>query len=250
LLSHGLNQPKTWVLTHQEYQLSPVEQHTLIKITEQVKQGMPLPYIIGEWPFFGRSFMVTPHVLIPRPETELLVEKAIEHSAKFENPKIIDIGTGTGNIAISLACELRNAKITAVDISLFALKTAKKNAKKHQQEHIHFVQADLLQPFTGIYNLICANLPYIPSGILNTLEVRKQEPILALDGGVDGLKFIRSLLKQATQKLSRPGIILLEIESTTGELARITAKRAFPKAEINLLRDLAGHDRVIEIIQA
>jgi release factor glutamine methyltransferase len=238
------------VIGHPEYQPTPLELSKLNLAIAQCSQGMPLPYILGEWSFFGRSFIVTPQVLIPRPDTELLVERAIQHAGAFQNPNIVDIGTGSGVIAISLACELTNAKVTAVDLSLVALKVARKNALKHQQNRINFVQSNLIQPFKEQFDLICANLPYIPSRILESLEVRKREPRLALDGGRDGLRIIRSLLEQAKHRLSTPGVILLEIESSTGELALKTAQKSFPNAETHLLQDLAGNNRLVEIIQS
>jgi len=249
LLCHVLKRPKSWVLAHTEYQLTKPEQDTLQEQLNDFLAGKSLPYILGEWPFFGRSFIVTPDVLIPRPETEMLVEKAIQH-AKFLNlPTIVDVGTGSGIIAVSLAAEIPGAAITAVDISMKALAVARQNAIRLEQTRINFAVTDLLSPIRGLFNLICANLPYIPSRTLENLSVTKSEPHLALDGGPVGFSFISPLLKQSQSRLAVPGVILLEIESSLGEQALELARESFPNAEIILHQDLAGHDRLVEIIQ-
>lgn len=249
LLCHVLKRSKSWVLAHTEYQLTKPEKEILQERLNNFLAGMPLPYLLGEWSFFGRSFIVTPDVLIPRPETELLVEKAIQH-AKFLNvPTIVDVGTGSGIIAINLAAEIPSATITAVDISMKALAVAKQNAIRLEQTQIYFAVTDLLSPILGLFNLICANLPYIPSRRLEKLSVTKSEPYLALDGGPDGFSFISTLLEQSRSRLTVPGVILLEIESSLGEQALNLARESFPNAEIILHQDLAGHDRLIEIIQ-
>ncbi len=210
-------------------------------------QGVPLPYILGHWDFFGRSFKVTPDVLIPRPETELLVELAF-HSIQDQNqPVIVDVGTGSGAIAVSLAAELPGANIAALDCSLPALKIAQLNARLYAQNQIRFVQSDLLTPFRIRFDLICANLPYIPRERLNGLNVSRWEPRLALDGGESGLDVILKLLHQAQTRLSPGGSVLLEIESSLGENALKAACTVFPDAQTTCHKDLAGHDRIIEI---
>lgn len=249
LLCHVLNRSKSWVLSHTEYQLTKPEQYSVQEHLNDLLSGKPLPYILREWAFFRRSFIVTPDVLIPRPETELLVEKAIQHAKILDHPTIVDVGTGSGIIAISVAAEIHGANITALDISMKALAIARQNAIRHQQKQINFLVSNLLSPIKRQFNLICANLPYIPSGTLENLDVYKKEPPLALDGGVDGFLFIKRLLRQAQNRLAVPGVILFEIESTLGKQAVKLAKSNFPQAEINLQRDLAGRDRLVEIIQ-
>jgi release factor glutamine methyltransferase len=249
LLSYLLKRPKSWVLAHSEYQLNPAEQSTLQELLSDILSEKPLAYILGEWSFYGRSFIVTPAVLIPRPETELLVEKAIQHGKTFAHPAIVDVGTGSGIIAVSLAAEIPASSVTAVDLSLKALTIARHNAIRHQQNQINFVVSHLLTPFTQQFSLICANLPYIPSVTLDQLEVAKREPRMALDGGMDGLSFISPLLEQAQRLLANPGVILLEIESRQGEQVSTAAKEIFPNAEVFLHKDLSGLDRLVEIIQ-
>jgi release factor glutamine methyltransferase len=224
--------------------------------------------VLGRWEFFGLDFVVTPDVLIPRPETELLVEQALEwwRNSKSEirnallcrNPKseirnALDVGTGSGCIAIALAVHVPELHITATDISSAALVVARANAQKHGvADRIQFLQADLLNvPRSTCHvercDLIVANLPYIPTGTLKTLEVYGKEPSLALDGGPDGLAFIRRLLQDAPGHLTPGGRVLLEIEASQGEAVRTLGRTIFPDAEVDILPDLAGHDRVLRI---
>jgi len=247
LLGHLLNQSKSWVLAHGECPLTPEEINLLQMWLEQLLQGVPLPYILGEWAFYGRMFFVTPDVLIPRPETELLVERAIAIAQDMENPRVVDVGTGSGAVAVTLAAELPGAKAIALDLSWPALKVAQRNAQRHAQTRIHFIQSNLLRPFAAPFDLVCANLPYVPTETLKKLAVAKWEPRLALDGGKTGLDAIRTLLQQAQTRLAPKGVILLEIESTLGEATLSAARTAFPSAKVDLLHDLAGKDRLIEI---
>ena len=246
LLGHVLKQSKSWILTHGEYSLTPTENHTLQTDVERLLQGVPLPYILGEWEFYGHRFEVCPDVLIPRPETELLVEEALRSATDLDHPLIADVGCGSGIIAISLAAELPQSQVVALDLSRPALDVARRNATRHHAQ-IHFLQADLLQPVVGCFDLICANLPYIPSDILNQLDVARWEPQLALDGGVTGLAAIQRLLAQAKTRLAHHGTILLEIEASLGQNVLDDANKAFPNAEVELLKDLAGKDRLIKI---
>ena len=249
ILSHVLKQSKGWILAHGDYQLTNNENQALQRSVEQCLEGFPLPYILGFWDFYGRTFIVSPDVLIPRPETELLVEQAIAFSRHIKRPFILDVGTGSGAIAVSLAAELPSATVIASDISKKALNIAQKNALQLGQNQINFVQADLLAPFWQKFDIICANLPYIPSRVLDTLEVSRWEPRLALDGGASGLEPIQLLLEQAQSLLACPGIVLLEVEASLGAGSISLAKDLFPHAQHILHRDLAGRDRVLEIRQ-
>ncbi len=247
LLSHALNRSKSWILAHGENLPSPSESALILDAQEKLLEGRPLPYIIGSWAFYGRSFIVTPDVLIPRPETELLVETAITYLQHNINPAIVDVGTGSGAIAISLALENPSWCVTAVDISKPALSIARQNAIQHTVQNISLVQGDLLSPFKRSFDMICANLPYIPTRTLRHLSVAQWEPSLALDGGETGFRTIDRMLEQAATRLSPQGVILIEIESSLGTEALAHAKKAFPEANILLLKDLAGHDRLITI---
>ena len=247
LLSHTLGQAKTWLLTHPEYDLTIDEFSTLQKALGQLLQGVPLPHILGEWEFYGRSFIVSPDVLIPRPETELLVERALTIAESLPHPLIADVGTGSGAIAISLAASLPQATLIATDISLTALSIARRNANRHSQQAIHFLQTNLIQPIATQFDLICANLPYIPTTTLGELEVTRWEPRLALDGGVSGLDLIERLLHMAQTRLTPEGVLLLEIESTLGQESLSLAKSHFPPTQVTLHQDWAGKDRLIEV---
>ncbi|MBG0785053.1 MAG: peptide chain release factor N(5)-glutamine methyltransferase [Anaerolineaceae bacterium] len=246
LLGHILHQDKAWVLTHGEYLPTLTENQTLQSSLEKLLQGMPLPYILGEWEFFGRRFEVTPAVLIPRPETELLVERAVQFAAALDHPRVVDVGCGSGIIAVTLAKALPEAHILALDVSRPALEIARLNAVRHQVR-LDLLQADLLKPLSGPFNLICANLPYIPTAALDNLEVTHWEPRLALDGGESGLVIISRLLSQAQTRLAPGGSLLLEIEATLGQKSLTLANTAFPDAKIQLFSDLAGKDRLIQV---
>jgi release factor glutamine methyltransferase len=247
LLQHALNRPKSWILSHGEYNLNKQENHTLQTNLSQLLQGVPLPYMLGHWDFYGRTFHITPDVLIPRPETELLVEHALNYAGAFQRPLIIDVGTGSGAIAVSLAAELPGARILGVDLSLAALRVAQANAQRLCPSRVSFFQADLLKPFSTQFDLICANLPYIPRQELAHLAVSQWEPQLALDGGESGLDLISTLLKQAQTRLSPSGVILLETQSTLGAETLAAAQAAFPHAQHQLIHDLAGLDRMVVI---
>lgn len=249
LMAHLLNQTKAWVLAYSEETLSKSQYQAFFALVERLAEGEPLPYITGKQSFYGLDFKVNPAVLIPRPETELLVDEALKWLQDQPDEKqILDVGTGSGCIAISLAKNSQNNPIKATDISEYALKIAAENAKTHGVENrISFVQANLLDNFKGKVDLICANLPYISTTNLAELEVINWEPALALDGGMDGLSLIGKLLEQSLHHLNIPGLILLEIDSTTGESALNLAHHFYPNADIHLLKDLAGKSRLLLI---
>lgn len=253
LLAHTIRKPRTWVMAHPELTLTTEQRKQLDDSLRRLERGESFPYVLGHWEFFGMEFEVTPDVLIPRPETELLVERAIawlKESPRRRN--VADAGTGSGVIAISLAVNIRDVHVLATDISRQALQVAQKNASKFGVlERIDFVQCDLLPedtvPRRNHLDLICANLPYIPTETLDHLPVFGREPTLALDGGDDGLQLIRRLLHRAPDWLAPHGMILLEIESTRGNVISSLARDLFPQAAIRLHQDLAGQDRLLEI---
>lgn len=249
LLAHIIDRNRAWLLAHPEEILT---QKRLIEYHDgltRLKQGEPLPYLLGEWEFYGLSFVVKQGVLIPRPETEMLIETAINWlQTKEKDRSMVDIGTGSGIIPISIARHHANVLISAIEISPTALEIAKKNADRHcVSDRIDFYQNDLLSNIEMNFDLIIANLPYIPTKTLKDLEVYKFEPSLALDGGNDGLTLIRRLLEQAPQRLNPGGLILLEIEYRQGKEVKKLALNAFPKANITVQADLAGHDRLVLI---
>ena len=256
LLAHIIGKPRTWVMAHPELTLTTDQQNRLDDSLARLESGEPLPYVIGNWEFFGLDFEVTSDVLIPRPETELLLEKAIAwlQSSKKISLTAADIGTGCGAIAISLAVHVPNVNILATDISSEVLQVAKHNAENHSvNNRINFIECDLLPDHRqyaadpSSLDLLCANLPYIPTQTLMRLPVYGREPTVALDGGGDGLDLIRRLLQIAPQWLAPNGMMLLEIEASQGLKALSLAYDAFEGARINLHQDLAGRDRLLGI---
>jgi release factor glutamine methyltransferase len=256
LLTNILDKSRTWVEAHPETLLTQTQLATAKKAVARLEAGEPLPYVLGHWEFFGLDFELTPNVLIPRPETELMVERAIKWlEVTPERRTIADVGTGSGCIAVAIAKHIPDTKIIATDISLPALEVAHQNARRHGVEkHIDFVQCDLLPahpeplPTDLHFDLICANLPYIPTQSLQQLPVYGREPSLALDGGMDGLDIVRQLLRIAPEWLAPNGMIMLEIEATQGISAVSLAYDMFDSAEIHLHQDLAGRDRLVEIM--
>jgi release factor glutamine methyltransferase len=249
LLAHLTGHPRAWLLAHPEAELGAQTQEKLGSFLERLSRGEPLPYVVGEWEFFGLPFCVNPEVLIPRPETELLVETAIGWlQAHPRRRHAADVGAGSGCIAVSLAVNVSDLRVIAGDISQAALSISAQNALRHRVgERIEFMYGDLLQPAQGPFDLICANLPYIPTQTLRELPVAVWEPALALDGGLDGFALIRRLLAQAKDKLAPGGLLLAEIEASQGDLARLAGFEAFPQAEILVQQDLAGRDRLLVI---
>jgi release factor glutamine methyltransferase len=259
LLAHLMGKARTWLAAHPRTRLSDSQAAAVEEAVSKLIAGTPLPYLLGHWEFFGLDFNVTPDVLIPRPETELLVEQALlwlqsrpvtAHSAL----RAADVGTGSGCIAVSLAKHVPDARVLATDLSLPALKVARQNALRHGvSSRVDFVQCDLLPPHPfplpteSHFDVICANLPYIPTATLEHLPVYGREPTLALNGGRDGLDVIRHLLKIAPEWLAPNGLILLEIEAGQGMAAVSLAYDAFDHATINLRRDLAGRERLVAI---
>jgi release factor glutamine methyltransferase len=205
--------------------------------------------LIGEWEFFGLKFKVTPDTLIPRPETEMLVETALEWLQKNpDRSTALDIGTGTGCIPISVAVNDSKIKFTAVDISADALPIAKSNTIFHDvKDRISFALSDLFENISEKFDLICSNPPYIPTETLQKLEVFEKEPTLALDGGENGLTLIRKILAEAADYLLPGGMILIEIEARQGDVVKTIASENFPSADIHVKKDLAGHDRLLVI---
>ncbi|HEX7621625.1 MAG TPA: peptide chain release factor N(5)-glutamine methyltransferase [Anaerolineales bacterium] len=254
LVARLLDRPRSWVLARPEAPMTRSQEIALEEQVTRLEGGEPLPYILGFWEFFGMEFDVTPDVLIPRPETELLVERAIAWLRKPEREgrvlRVMDMGTGSGCIAISMAANVPGILITATDISPAALKVARGNAEKmHVSDRINFLEADLFSNslLQDPFSLIVANPPYIPTKTLQKIPVYGREPTLALDGSFDGLNLIRRILREAPGRLFRGGSLLMEIEASEGPAVHSLATVAFPKAQIRIFKDLAGYDRLLEV---
>ena len=256
ILANVMQKSRSWIAAHGDTALPPPELGFVQQAFSRLKTGEPLPYILGHWEFFGLDFLVTKDVLIPRPETELLVEKAIAYLKKHpEQRTVADIGTGSGIIAISIAKNIPHVKIIATDISPQAIKVAKQNAIKHGVDNkIEFIQCNILPEKSSIQNqklminLICANLPYIPTSTLHGLPIHGHEPTLALDGGNDGLDLYRKLFDIAPQWISPNAAVLIEIEASQGVSASKLADKSFTKATVILHQDLASKDRLLEVL--
>jgi release factor glutamine methyltransferase len=253
LLAHITGKPRAWLYAHAPLELSADQRAALEAALQRLESGEPLPYVLGRWEFYRLDFAVSPAALIPRPETEILVEAALAWlRANPERRRAADVGVGAGCIAVTLAKLIPDLRLLAVDISMEALRLARLNAVKHGVgARVAFLQADLLRPVgeQKPLDLICANLPYISSEFLSTLRVAHSEPRLALDGGPDGLALIRRLIERAPALLAPGGMLLLEIDFTQGEIARRLAREAFPQAEIDVETDFAGLERVLIIQQ-
>ena len=257
LLQKIMGVDRSFLVAHDERELSPAEWDEFQKKVVRVAAGEPLPYVIQEALFFGRTFLVSPAVLIPRPETELLVETALTHLQGKTNPVVIDVGTGSGCIALTIGCEMAQrrqvGRITGVDISTDALTVARENgrclAPFYQGVEVEFIKSDLLTGVKGLCDLVAANLPYIKDDEWGSVadSVKKYEPSLALRGGVDGLDLITRMLDQARTSMKSGGVILLEIGWKQRQAAEAAVRSQFPTAGVACLKDYAGHDRIIEV---
>lgn len=211
LLLGVLAQGKAWLMAHADECISATQADTYVHLVERRYRGEPMQYIEGCAEFYGLSFQVTPDVLIPRPETEHLVEKTIDLAAGFAQPRIVDVGTGSGAIAIALAHTLSAAIVTATDQSPAALAVAARNAVAHR---IRFFEGDLLAPIAQEqFEIVVSNPPYVPEKDRDSLavEVRDYEPAQALFAGEDGLAIYRRLIPAAFRALIPEGFIVLEI---------------------------------------
>ncbi len=218
------------------------------------KNSKPDQYIKGFVEFYKLRFKVTPDALIPRPETELLVDAVLDFAKSQNQVTVLDIGTGTGNIAISLAKNAPNVKVIATDVSEKALDVARQNAKFHGVENkITFIHSNLLSDIPTLRHsenlIIVTNLPYIPTERINYLDssVKDFEPHVALDGGEDGFELYRKLFTQINERGLKPKLILGEIDYTHGELAAFEAQKYFPNASVEVKKDLAHLQRILTV---
>jgi release factor glutamine methyltransferase len=249
LLSHVLNLSRAQLLAASNEVPDTAQVAAFLRLLERRVNDEPVAYLVGHREFYGLDLLVDTRVLIPRPETELLVELAIERARAMnicsDRLRIVDVGTGSGAIALALAAQLPQATIYATDTSLSALEVATANCECHGfQERIRLLQGDLLAPLPEPTDLIVSNPPYT---ILSEIEsgVFHYEPHLALDGGSDGLHLYRRLLAQAPCWLRPGGALLLEIGATQAGAVIELIQAVFPKAHSTIYRDLAGHARVV-----
>jgi release factor glutamine methyltransferase len=254
LLAHALNRDRAWLYAHPEQILSSHQLSAYQSLVSCRARREPIAYLTGHKEFFGLEFIVTRDVLIPRPETERLVELTLEWMAATSSPPIIaDVGTGSGAIAVTLAVHLPQAQVIATDTSPAALGIAQRNAARHGvADRVWYVQGDLLAPLAGgrRYDyFIVANPPYLSQAELAAAppEVARWEPRAALDGGPDGLSVIRRLLAMAADRLHASGAVLVEIGAGQGAEVLKLARRHFPQAIVEITRDYAERDRLLAV---
>jgi release factor glutamine methyltransferase len=247
LLRHVLRLNRTQLFVHLREALPEEDQAAFDVFIERRIAGEPVAYITGEREFMGLPFAVGPGVLIPRPETEVLVEWALAWLKDRRSASIVDVGTGSGAIALSVAANReRRDRIIAADLSPDALRYAAAN-RSHLgfDDSVHLVLGDLLTWCAGPIDLVLGNLPYLRPDQVSGNPDLQAEPVSALKSGSDGLDSIRRLLGEAPRVLSTPGAIALEIDPSQAESVSELMRAAFPAARIDVLRDLAGWDRVV-----
>lgn len=251
VLTHVLNCDRLSLYLDKDRELGKDKSALLSSILKRRIKDEPLQYILGSTEFMGLKFIVDERVLIPRPETEILVEEALKISSRFSRsrarpPEILEVGSGSGCIAVSLAKNIAGCKITASDISADALEVSRKNAKLHQAQ-IEFIQSDLFSSLEGrSFDLIVSNPPYIPTRELKGLSREISfEPALALDGGRDGLDFYRRIIGEAHRFLRKGGFLAVEIGfGQAGQIENILQKSG--KFEImEIIRDYNDIERVM-----
>ncbi|HHW03908.1 MAG TPA: peptide chain release factor N(5)-glutamine methyltransferase [Thermoanaerobacterales bacterium] len=250
LLAHVLSMDRLGVLVNDEVELSGEEEACFEKLLALRCSHMPVAYLTGHKEFFGLDISVGPGVLIPRPETELAVEEALRAVKNFKNPRVVDLCSGSGAIAVSVAVNHPDAIVFASDISEMAEKYTKENALKHHVENrVFFIRGDLWQPFEERkmepFDLIISNPPYIPVDEMDNLpEDVKKEPEIALNGGVNGLEYYEKIISKAHQFLKTGGNVVLEIGwNQAGFVQDLLKAKGFK--EIKVLKDYGGFDRVV-----
>ena len=252
LLLAVLREERTVLVSHPERELASQEEQLYNQYISERALGKPVSYITGMKEFMGLEFAVNEAVLIPRPETELLVEEAVR-VLNGKAMRVLDLCTGSGAITVSIRHFVPQAEVTATDLSEEALKVARENAERLTAGGIRFLQGDLFEAFSNLqapgselFNLIVSNPPYIPAKVIDGLmpDVKDFEPRLALDGGTDGLDIYRRLIPQAAEHLAPGGVLLLEIGFDQGETVPDLCRQA-GLGNIAVLKDLAGLDRVV-----
>lgn len=235
------------IITNLEKEVKEEQKDRYYLALIEIIQGMPIQYITNTQEFMKLNFFVNENVLIPQPDTEILVEEVIKIAELESKTKILDMCTGSGCIGVSLAYYLKNAKITMSDISKNAIEIAKKNAKENKVlEKTEFIKSDLFENIEEKFDIIVSNPPYIETDVIKSLSKQVQnEPKIALDGGKDGLLFYRKLIKEAPNFLNDNGYLCMEIGYNQKEEVIKLAKQKESFLKIEAIKDLSGNDRVI-----
>lgn len=249
LLADAIGRSTAWILANDHVDLPPGAEHAFEERLGRCAAGESLPYVLGWWEFYGRRFSVDGRVLIPRPETELTVELALAELSRRRTPvSVIDVGTGSGCIAVTLAAEQPVHSFVASDVSRSALEVARMNAAAHEvSNRVRFVQCHLLEGLRCEWDIVCANLPYIPADRLPGLAVSQCEPGLALNGGRDGMALTVPLIRSLGRALARAGLALIEIDEDQGDSLAEVARQAVAGSSVECATDLAGRRRVLVI---
>ena len=254
LVRHVLGLDRAALFAHPERATTEAERRSLDAAVARRTAREPLPYILGHREFYGLSFQVGPEVLIPRPETETLVEEALRWAEAPERRgrplAIADVGTGSGCIAVSLAVHLPHATVHATDTSHPALAVAGENARRHEvADRVRLVRGDLLSPLAGPLDLVVANLPYVPDAEVAGLqpEIARFEPATALRGGPEGTDLLLRLLASAPRVLAAGGALMLELGPPQRNALEAAARHLFPEGAVRIVMDLAGRDRVLVV---
>lgn len=248
LMQYILNKPRQYLLIHDNEELTNKQEKEYLENIEKMIKGVPLQHITHSQEFMKMNFYVNENVLIPRPDTEILVEEVINIAKKTNAKKILDLCTGSGAIAISLAKYIENSQITAVDISEEALRIAKLNAVNNNvEDKITFVKSDLFENIVKEkYDIIVSNPPYIKKDFMKKLDKEvQQEPYIALDGGYDGLDFYRKIISEGYQYLKFKGYLCMEIgydqKQEVFDIIKSQEKYSNTYSKI----DLGGNDRIV-----
>lgn len=245
ILSFLLEKDISFLYIYPDFQLNKEVEEKFVKIINKRRENYPLEYILNSADFYKRDFYVDERCLIPRWDTENLIETVKEKSKNISNPKILEIGPGSGAISITLALELKNAFITGADISKDALKVCNINLNKYQIDNVEFIYSNLFENIKDKYDIIISNPPYIKSEDMNFLQEEvKKEPVLALDGGVDGLDFYKTISEESRDYLKKDGFLIFEIgHDQYDKVKEILINNKY--IDINYKKDIQGFKRVI-----
>ena len=251
ILAHVLGVERSWLFAAYDYKLDPAQAEVYTELVARRTAAEPVAYLVGHREFYGLGFQVDRRVLIPRPETELLVDAVLDHieSRVDQSVKMADVGTGSGAIALAVAANCPTIKVYAVDLSPDALVVARANVAKHDAHgQVTLLSGDLLAPLPEKVDIVAANLPYITSSDFPNLmaDVRDYEPRLALEAGPEGLDAIRRLLIEASHYLNPGGVLFLEIGHNQGAAVVELAEAMLPQARhIGIRQDYHGYDRLV-----
>lgn len=246
VIANTLNVNKEYLIINENEILNNEQIDRIKSSIDKLIQGIPLQYITNLQEFMGLDFYVDENVLIPQPDTEILVEEAICILKNIEKPKILDLCTGSGAIAISIAKNINAKTITASDISNKALNVAKVNCKKNNVDNIKLIESDLFENITERFDIIVSNPPYIESNVIKTLTKEVQnEPKLALDGGKNGLDFYRRIIDEASEFLEPNGYLCLEIGYNQKDKVINLMEKSKKYSNIYSKKDFCNNDRIV-----